>query len=57
MYCVLNMGWTPSQYIKLSPKDKAFVIASILTKLDEEKKQSAKIKAQQSKYNSRARRR
>lgn len=49
MYCVLNMGWTPSQYMNLPYKDRMFVIASILTKIDEEKKQQAKMKASKSK--------
>ena len=45
MYCILNMGWTPSQYINLPYKERAFVIASILTKIEEEKKQNQKMKA------------
>lgn len=48
MYCVLNMGWTPSQYINLPYKDRIFVAASILTKLEEEKKQQQKLKARKS---------
>ena len=43
MYCILNMGWTPSQYINLSQKERALVIASIQIKLDEEKKQQQKL--------------
>lgn len=43
MYCVLNMGWTPSQYVNLSQKEKDFVIASVQIKLEEEKKQQKKI--------------
>jgi hypothetical protein len=39
------MGWTPSQFINLPEKDRAFVIASILTKIEEEKKQNQKAKA------------
>lgn len=41
MYCVLNMGWTPSQYINLSQRERAFIIASIQLKIEEEKKQMA----------------
>ena len=37
-YAVLNMGWTPSQFLNLPPKDKAFVIASIKIKLERQKK-------------------
>lgn len=53
MYCVLNMGWTPSQYVNLSQKERAFIIASIQTKIEEEKKQQKKVK----KPSSRGRRR
>lgn len=45
MYCVLNMGWTPSQYIELSQKERAFIAASIEIKIEEEKKQQKKMKA------------
>lgn len=45
MYAVLNMGYTPSQYIKLSQRERAFIIASIKLKIDEEKKQQNKMKA------------
>lgn len=44
MYCVLNMGYTPSQYINLSQKERAFVIASVKIKVEEEKKQERKIR-------------
>ena len=36
MYAVLNMGYTPSQFISLSRKDRNFIIACIQIKLDEE---------------------
>ena len=49
MYAVLNMGYTPSQYINLSRRDRAFIIASIKTKLEEEKKASKKAKSNISK--------
>jgi len=42
MYAVLNMGYTPSQYINLSEKERAFIIASIQIKIEEEKKQQSK---------------
>lgn len=42
MYAILNMGYTPSQYIKLSQKERAFIIASIQIKIEEEKKQQSK---------------
>lgn len=38
MYTVLNMNWTPTQFCKLSEKEKAFVIASIKIKIEEERK-------------------
>lgn len=45
MYAVLNMGYTPSQYIRLNQKERAFIIASILTKIEEEKRQRNKAKS------------
>lgn len=44
MYAVLNMGYTPSQWINLSQKERAFIVACIQIKIDEEKKQQAKAK-------------
>lgn len=44
MYTVLNMGWTPSKWLDLNVKEKAFVIACILTKVEEEKKQAKEMK-------------
>ena len=44
MYAVLNMGYTPSQWINLTQKDRAFVMASIQIKLEEEKKAQKKAK-------------
>jgi hypothetical protein len=43
------MGWTPSQYTKLSQRERAFIIASVQLKLEEEKKQQRKMKADSSK--------
>lgn len=48
MYAVLNMGYTPSQYIKLSQRDRAFIAASIEIKIEEEKKQQSKAKLRKS---------
>ena len=45
MYAVLNMGYKPSDWLNLNQKEKAFIIAAIEIKLDEEKKQQDKIKA------------
>lgn len=45
MYAVLNMGYKPSDWLKLNIKERAFIIASIKIKIDEEKKQAQKIKA------------
>lgn len=45
MYAILNMGYTPSQYINLNQKERAFVIACIQIKIEEEKKSQAKAKA------------
>lgn len=44
MYAVINMGYTPSQWINLSQKDRAFIMACISLKLDEEKRAKAKAK-------------
>lgn len=51
-YCFLNNNLLPSQYIQLPQKERAFIIACVQEKLDKEKKENAKIKA-----NSNARRR
>lgn len=48
MYAVLNMGYTPSQWISLSQKEKAFIIASIMIKIEEEKKQTSKARTKRS---------
>lgn len=45
MYAVLNMGYKPSDWLQLNPKEKAFIIASIKLKIDEEKKQMQKAKS------------
>ena len=45
MYAVLNMGYTPSQWTKLTQKEKAFIIAAIEIKLEEEKKANNKVKS------------
>lgn len=45
MYAVLNMGYTPSQYINLSQRERAFIIASIQIKIEEEKKAQKKAEA------------
>lgn len=48
MYAVLNMGYTPSQYIKLTQRERAFIIASIEIKIEEEKRQKSKAKLKKS---------
>lgn len=45
MYAVLNMGYTPSQWINLTQRERAFVMASIQIKLEEEKKAQKKAKS------------
>ena len=45
MYAVLNMGYTPSQYIQLNQRERAFIIACIKIKVEEEKKQYANAKS------------
>lgn len=44
-YAVLNMNYKPSEFNDLSQKEKAFVIAAIDRKLENEKKQADKAKA------------
>ena len=45
MYCVLNMGWTPSQYTSLPYKERIFVMACIDIKLQKEKEAQKKMQA------------
>lgn len=45
MYAVLNMGYKPSDWINLNQREKAFIIASIQIKIEEEKKQTAKARS------------
>lgn len=52
MYAVLNMGYTPSQWIDLTQKERAFIIACIEMKIEEEKKQQKKMKSSTSKAKS-----
>ena len=42
MYATLNMGYTPSQWMNLTQREKAFIMACIQIKLEEEKKAKAK---------------
>lgn len=37
MYAVLNMGYKPSEFANLPPKEKAFVVASIRIKMESQK--------------------
>lgn len=45
MYAVLNMGYKPSDWLNLNIKEKAFIIANIKIKIEEEKKQAQKAKS------------
>ena len=42
MYAVLEMNYTPSQFVNLPIKEKAFVIASIELKIEQEKRRNRK---------------
>ena len=42
MYAVLNMGYTPSQWLELNYKEKAFIMAAIKMKVDAESKANKK---------------
>lgn len=44
MYTILNMNWTPSQFSRLSNKEKAFVIASIDIRIQTEEEEKRKMK-------------
>lgn len=57
MYCILNMGWTPSQYNNLLPREKALVRASILLKIEQEKKHKKELEMKQAQNRAKIRRR
>jgi hypothetical protein len=42
MYSVLNMGYTPSQFVGMSQKEQAFIIACIDIKIEADKKANKK---------------
>lgn len=42
MYAVLEMNYTPSQFINLPINEKAFVMASIELKIEQEKRRNSK---------------
>ena len=44
MYTVLNFHWTPSQFLNLKNREKAFVIACIDLKINEEEMQLKRLK-------------
>jgi len=44
MYTILNMGWKPHELNELGTYSKAMTIASIQTKMEEEKKQIEEMK-------------
>ena len=43
-YCLQKFGWEPSKFINLPPLERAFVIASIDTRIDAERKKDAELK-------------
>lgn len=45
MYAILKMGYTPLQWINLTYKEKAFIMACIEIEMDEKKKNAQKMKA------------
>lgn len=42
MYAVLEMNYTPSQFVNLPINEKAFIIASIQLKMEEERRKNRK---------------
>lgn len=43
-YCIHKFHWEPSKFAKLSPEEKAFVVASIDIKIDDDRKREEKFK-------------
>lgn len=41
-YCIQRLHWTPRQYLDLSDRERAFVIASIKTRIEAEEKEMKK---------------
>lgn len=47
-FCLQKFGWEPSKFLDLPIKERAFVIASIKTRIEAEKKKEAELKAKAS---------
>ena len=48
-FCLQKFGWEPSKFMNLPVKERAFVIASIKTRIEAEKKKEAELKAKAAK--------
>ena len=44
-FCLQKFGWEPSKFMNLPVKERAFVIASIKTRIEAEKKKEAELKS------------
>lgn len=44
-FCLQKFGWEPSKFLDLPVKEKAFVIASIQVRGEDEKKREAELKS------------
>ena len=44
-FCLQKFGWEPSKFLDLPTHEQAFVIASIKTRIEAEKKKEAELKA------------
>ena len=43
-YCIQKLRWKPREYLELSDKEKAFLVASIELRIESEKKEAEKAK-------------
>jgi hypothetical protein len=43
-FCIQRLHWTPRQYLELSEKERAFVVASIRLRIEAEEKELKKAK-------------
>ena len=49
-FCLQKFGWEPSKFMNLPVKERAFVIASIKVRCEDEKKREAELKSKAKKH-------